>query len=82
MAAPQIGVQKQILYMYINHPVIFLNPRLEFPDGAQMEVPDDCMSFPNLLVQVMRYKCCIIHYANMEHQTCKMELEEDLSELF
>ncbi len=81
IAAPQIGVQKRILYMYIDHPVVFLNPRLEFPDEEQMEVLDDCMSFPNLLVKVMRYKRCIIHYTDLEERSCKMELEGDLSEL-
>lgn len=81
IAAPQIGVQKRILYLYIDHPVVFLNPHLEFPDGEQMEVLDDCMSFPNLLVKVLRYKRCIIHYTDLEHQPCKMELEGDLSEL-
>ena len=81
IAAPQIGVQKRILYMYIDHPVVFINPSLEFPDTEQMEVLDDCMSFPNLLVKVMRYKRCIIHYTDMEQHHCKMELEGDLAEL-
>lgn len=81
IAAPQIGVQKRILYMYIDHPVVFINPRLEFPDSEQMEVLDDCMSFPNLLVKVLRYKRCIIHYTDMEACPCMMELEGDLAEL-
>ncbi len=81
IAAPQIGVPKRILYMYIDQPVVFLNPHLEFPDEEQMEVLDDCMSFPNLLVKVLRYKRCIIHYTDMEEQSCKMDLEGDLSEL-
>lgn len=81
IAAPQIGIQKRILYMYIDHPVVFLNPSLEFPDSEQMEVMDDCMSFPNLLVKVLRYKRCIIHYTDLKNRPCKMELEGDLSEL-
>lgn len=81
IAAPQIGVPKRILYMHIDHPVVFLNPRLEFPDEEQMEVLDDCMSFPNLLVKVMRYRHCIIHYTDMEQRPCKMELSGDLAEL-
>ncbi|KXL53533.1 peptide deformylase [Anaerotignum neopropionicum] len=81
IAAPQIGVQKRILYMYIDQPVVFINPHLEFPDEEQMEVLDDCMSFPNLLVKVIRYKRCIIRYTDMEQCSCKMELEGDLSEL-
>ena len=81
IAAPQIGVAKRILFMYIEQPVTLLNPRLEFPDDEQMEVLDDCMSFPNLLVKVLRYKRCIIHYTDEEGTPCKMELEGDLAEL-
>lgn len=81
IAAPQIGIAKRILYLYIDHPVLFINPRLEFPDDEQMEVLDDCMSFPNLLVKVMRYKRCIIHYTDLEGNLCKLELEGDLAEL-
>ncbi len=81
IAAPQIGVPKRVLYMYIDQPVVFINPNLDFPDTEQMEVLDDCMSFPNLLVKVQRHKRCIIHYTNMDGQPCSMELEGDLAEL-
>ena len=44
IAAPQIGVPKRLIYMYIDRPVVFLNPTLEFPDPERMELLDDCMS--------------------------------------
>lgn len=81
VAAPQIGVKKRILYMYINHPVVFLNPCLTFPDDEMMEVLDDCMSFPGLYVRVQRHRRCTITYRDMEWNLCTMELEGDLSEL-
>ena len=81
IAAPQIGVFKRILYMYIDKPVIFINPVLTFPDEEKMDVMDDCMSFPQLLVKVERYRRCIIHYRDMEWNECEMRLEGDLSEL-
>lgn len=81
IAAPQIGVQKRLLYMYIDRPVAFFNPVLEFPDEEKMEVLDDCMSFPGLLVKVERYKRCVIHYKDLEWKDCEMRLEGDLSEL-
>ena len=65
IAAPQIGIKKRLLYMFIDKPVIFINPVLEFPDDEMMEVLDDCMSFPNLLVKVMRHKRCRIKYLDM-----------------
>lgn len=82
IAAPQIGVKKRLLYMlYIDKPVIFLNPKLHFPDEEQMEVLDDCMSFPNLFVKVKRYKRCVITYKNENWEDCRLELEGDFSEL-
>lgn len=52
IAAPQIGVFKRLIYMYIDRPVVFINPILHFEDDEFMEVLDDCMSFPELLVKV------------------------------
>lgn len=81
IAAPQIGVKKRLLYMFIDKPVVFINPVLEFPDNEMMEVLDDCMSFPNLLVKVMRHKRCRIEYLDMNWKEQVMSLEGDLSEL-
>ncbi|MFB0918779.1 MAG: peptide deformylase [Clostridiaceae bacterium] len=81
IAAPQIGALKRILYMNIDHAVPMINPVLTFPDDEMMEVLDDCMSFPNLFVRVMRYKRAVISYKNLEWEDCSMELEGDLSEL-
>ncbi|MDU1911890.1 peptide deformylase [Fusobacterium sp.] len=81
IAAPQIGVKKRLLYMFIDKPVIFINPTLEFPDNEMMEVLDDCMSFPNLLVKVKRYKRCRIKYLDIDWKEQVMSLEGDLAEL-
>lgn len=81
IAAPQIGVAKRLLYMHIDEPVVFINPVIEFTDDELMEVLDDCMSFPNLLVKVMRHKRCTIKYKDMGWNECSMDLEGDLSEL-
>ena len=81
IAAPQIGVKKRFLYMFIDKPVVFMNPVLEFPDNEMMEVLDDCMSFPNLLVKVMRHKRCRIKYLDLDWKEQVMSLEGDLSEL-
>lgn len=81
IAAPQIGINKRLFYMYIDHAVVFINPVLVFPNNEKFEVLDDCMSFPNLLVKVMRYKKTIIKYRDLEWNECEMELEGDLSEL-
>lgn len=81
IAAPQIGYQKRVLYMYIDTPTVFINPTIEPVGKDMMEVMDDCMSFPNLLVKVKRYQKCVIKYLDMNWQEQEMYLEGDLSEL-
>ena len=81
IAAPQIGVQKRLVYMYIDKPVAFINPCIEFTDNEMMTVMDDCMSFPGLLVKVYRHKRCKIHYFDMDWKECSLGLEGGLSEL-
>lgn len=81
IAAPQIAIQKRILYMYIHQPTVFINPVLKFIGDEEMEVMDDCMSFPNLLVKVRRHKKIRILYRDMEWEEQEMLLEGDLSEL-
>ena len=46
-----------------------------------IDVLDDCMSFPDLLVRVKRHKRCIIYYKDLDWNDCSMELEGDMSEL-
>lgn len=80
IAAPQIGVFKRIIYMYIDKPEVFINPVLEFKD-EMMDIWDDCMSFPDLLVKVSRYRRCKIKYYDLNWEEKLLELEGDLSEL-
>lgn len=81
IAAPQIGIQKRLLYMCIDKPVLFINPELHFPDNEMMEVLDDCMSFPGLYVRVLRHKRAVITYFDENWEPQSMELDGDLSEL-
>lgn len=81
IAAPQIGVMKRIIYMNTGNPMVFINPRLEFIGDEQFEVWDDCMSFPGLMVKVLRYKECKLYYKNMNFEDCEIEFKDDLSEL-
>ena len=81
IAAPQIGVKKRVIYRHLDTPVLFINPYLTFPDQEMIDVLDDCMSFPDLLVRVKRYKRCMIHYKDQQWNDNEMELEGDMSEL-
>jgi peptide deformylase len=81
IAAPQIGVFRRVIYMHIDGPVVFMNPELVNLSSEMMELWDDCMSFPDLLVRVRRHQSCTIRYTDMLGTACSMELTGDLSEL-
>ncbi len=81
IAAPQIDVMQRLIYMYIDKPVVFINPELDQKSDEMITVWDDCMCFPDLLVQVQRHKTCRIIYRDMDWCEQKMDLQDDLSEL-
>ena len=81
MASPQIGVYKRMIYMHIERPVVFINPVLSDLSADMIEMWDDCMSFPKLLVRVLRYKSCKLRYRDLEWNEHVLNLEDDISEL-
>ena len=81
ISAPQIGVQKRIIYMHITEPVVFINPEMNLIGPAMFELKDDCLSFPGLFVKVRRYKKSVIKYKDINWNDNEMELSNDLSEL-
>jgi peptide deformylase len=81
IAAPQIGVMKRLIYMHIGTPVIFINPRLVDKSEEMIEVWDDCMCFPDLLVKVLRHKKCKIEYLDLTWKKSELLLGGDMSEL-
>ena len=81
VAAPQIGVMKRIIYLNIGKPKLLVNPSLRFSDTEMIELWDDCMSFPNLLVKVQRFKRCRLEYTDFLGKPQSTLLEGDLAEL-
>ncbi|MFW9958435.1 MAG: peptide deformylase [Candidatus Odinarchaeota archaeon] len=81
IAAPQIGVMKRLIYMHINEPMVFINPVLKNLSDEKIEVWDDCMSFPDLIVRVLRHRSCTIEYRDEKWNHHTLELVDDLSEL-
>jgi peptide deformylase len=72
---------KRLIYMYIDSPVVFINPVLHDQSNDTMRVWDDCMCFPELLVRVERHKTCTISYRDTLWKEQEMRLEGDMSEL-
>lgn len=81
IAAPQIGVSKRLVYMFIDKPVVFINPILTFEGNEMFELMDDCLSFPNLLVKVKRYKKLTINFKDINFEDSELAFEDDLAEL-
>lgn len=81
IAAPQLGIMKRLIYMNIDQPTVFINPVLTDLSDELIELWDDCMSFPNLLVKVQRHKNITIKYLDENWQPQKQVLNDDLAEL-
>ena len=81
IAAPQIGVMKRLIFMEIDRPQVFINPIISNKSSEMIELWDDCMCFPELLVYVQRHARCDITFYDMQWQQHTLHLAGDLSEL-
>ena len=81
IAAPQIGVLKRLVYVNIDKPIIIINPDFTYKSNEMIELWDDCMSFPNLLVRLRRHKSVTIQYFDENWQRQQWSVSNDLSEL-
>ena len=81
IAAPQVGVFKRLVYMHTDRPHILINPVLTDQSPEMMELWDDCLSFPELLVKVKRHRRCKIRFLDPDLREHVWDLGDDLSEL-
>ena len=81
IAAPQIGVLKRIVYLHIDRPWLIINPAMAGMSERMMELWDDCMSFPDLLVRVKRNSGFTLTYLDEIWVEHSLAVEGVLSEL-
>lgn len=81
IAAPQIGIKKRLICMITDKSYVIINPSLEFIGSEMMDVMDDCMSFPKLIVHVKRYRHCILRYLDKHWKPQEKCMDDDMSEL-
>ena len=82
IAAPQLGYMKRLIYMNVaGEATVFINPEITYEGNEMMELWDDCMSLPNLLVRLQRYRTIRIRYYDMDWKHNERILHDDLSEL-
>ena len=81
IAAPQTGILKKLIYLNIDKPLVIINPQLYDMSEEMMEIWDDCLCFPDLLVKVSRHRSCKIRFLDDNWQEHIWDLTGDLSEL-
>ncbi len=81
IAAPQIGILKRILYVETDKPWLIINPVVTAPSKKMMNIWDDCMSFPDLLVFVKRHQSFTLTFRDEKWIAHAQKIEGALSEL-
>jgi peptide deformylase len=81
IAAPQLGIMKRMFYLNLDRPYIILNPELKNLSEEKFDLWDDCMSFPNLLVNVKRHQSLTLDYWDENWQKQSWAVEGPISEL-
>ncbi len=81
MAAPQIGVLKRMVCLQVDRPLTLLNPEFSEPSEDMQILWDDCMSFPDLLVQVRRHKRLRLTYRDLDWAVHSLHLDGAMAEL-
>jgi peptide deformylase len=84
IAAPQIGVLKRMIFIRMQ-PSGFcgalINPHISRLSNDQIELWDDCFSFPELMVRVRRAAQVRVEYLDERGTQCFIDAQGDLSEL-
>lgn len=81
ISAPQIGMNKRIVYLEFDQPWLLVNPRILKTSEQTVDIWDDCMSFPELLVKVRRYQSVVINFYDERWHENTITLEGELAEL-
>lgn len=81
IAAPQLGIMKRMFYLNLDKPYVILNPELKNLSDEKFELWDDCMSFPNLLVNVKRHHSLTLVYRDEKWKEQEWKVSEAISEL-
>lgn len=63
LAAPQIGLRENVFVMgYGNDIVAFFNPKIHHRSLEMIKLPEGCLSFPNLELNITRAKWIEVEY--------------------
>ena len=82
LAAPQIGVQKQIIVWDVDEqPLALLNPEVVESDG-EFVYSEGCLSIPDLWVDILRPNRVLVRGITLDGNEVEIEAEEFLGRVF
>lgn len=81
ISAVQIGELKRVIYMDAPQQLLLINPVVVNHSKETIEIWDDCMSFPDLLIKVKRYQSFTLQYLDKNWHTQNLLVDGDMSEL-
>jgi peptide deformylase len=82
LAAPQIGVQKQIFVWDLDEePMVVINPEIVESSGEWV-YDEGCLSIPGLYVEMVRPKEVLLRGLDLQGDTIEIEADELLARLF
>lgn len=81
IAAPQIGVTEQIIYINFEYTGALINPKIIKRSRKKFMLWDDCFSFPDLLAHVERNYSIVVSFLDEQGKRKQLSAEGALSEL-
>jgi peptide deformylase len=81
IAASQVGAPVRIVYAEMDRPWVLINPEIVEVGSEDFPVWDDCFSFPNLLVRVLRAYRIRVRYLDARGEAREVDVEGDRAEL-
>src|SRR5690242_5500420 len=81
IAAPQIGHNLRVVFLNVGEPHALLYPTIVSRGEEQMELWDDCFSFPDLMVRVRRATEIKVRYQDEHGAEREIVARNQLAEL-
>ena len=76
LAAPQVGINKQIFIVDIpDFPRIFVDPKITGLEGQEI-MEEGCLSFSGISFNVKRPKKIVVEYLNEDNKKCRLRCED------
>jgi peptide deformylase len=81
IAAPQIGIPRQIIYTHFDYKGALINPTITHRSRRTFTLWDDCFSFPDILVKVIRNYSITVDFRDEDGNRKELKATGGLSEL-